>query len=242
MKSLLCAIQMQPQFSWKLHSCVREHFDKIGNSCYNWAYTKRHCFVALWWDTGREGTCWNLKELEVGLEINWYPKVLVQHYAHLVFLSCINASCTWEKPTYVVKSCPKGLCWSEPPSGVSWCLQEPPGWGAAAGMEQLQVQTLPFPPGRSQCPQSAPAVSVPLQTKLWFLGRAAAPSCAHLSPGWTGVLPKATLPRVEFHLCHSSQCREGGKDGINIHIALFHRPLGKAFGLLSGRWKVHHSH
>lgn len=43
---------------------------------------------------------------------------------------------------------------------------------------------------------------------LGSLGRAAAPSSAHCSSACTGVLHKAALPSVAFHLCPCSQCKQ----------------------------------
>lgn len=151
------------------------------------------------------------KEPEVELVINWYPKVLVQHYAHLVILFRINASCTWENPTHVAKSCHKGLCRAECSSSVCWCLWEPPGWehGITQDWEQLSLLSLQ---------KDLTALGQPLlhlchcKQSSGILGRGAAPSCAHFSSAWTAVLHKAALPSVEFHLFHCSQCKQRGRE------------------------------
>lgn len=180
---------------------------------------RRHCCVALWRDTGREGTCWNLKkEPEVELEINWYHKVLVQHYAHLVILFCINASCTWENPTHVAKSCQEGLCRTECSSSVCWCLLAE-GTGQLQGWEQLSLfshtRKVSLPSASPCCicatanTALGPCTEVQIQDVLTFALHELEFCTRQPCQVWDFIC--ATAPSAN---------REGGKDGINIHTTL----------------------
>lgn len=196
---------MQPQFSWMLHSCITKHFDEIGNYCYNWAQTKEALFCCF-----MEGH-WERRELLKFKEGAWgrtWNKLISQSPSPALCTSChpFLYQCLLHlgKPSPCCQILSGELVQSWAFFGCLLVSGITAGLGGA--LPALSHQKGPT------------ALSQPLlhlchcKHSSGSLGRGAAPRCAHLSSAWAGVLHKAALPSVEFHLCHCSQCKQSGRE------------------------------
>lgn len=102
----------------------------------------------------------------------------------------------------------------------SWVLQVCPGaWESLLAEAQHCCRMEELCPCPCSCtlrislPSGSPCcICATASRALGSLGRAAAPSSAHFSSACTGVLHKAALPSVAFHLCPCSQCQQRGRE------------------------------